>query len=47
MPPLQDALYDLATDPGETANLIDAQPAEASRLHALIAAQMAQHGRRQ
>ncbi|HTW73918.1 MAG TPA: sulfatase [Steroidobacteraceae bacterium] len=44
MPPLHDALYDLAADPGETRNLAAQQPALVARLRALIAAQLARHG---
>jgi len=44
MPALHDALYDLATDPGETKNLITTQPAEAARLRALIDAKLARYG---
>jgi arylsulfatase A-like enzyme len=45
MPPLRDALYNLAADPTETVNLIDSQPAQAARLRALIDAELARHGR--
>ncbi len=47
MPALQDALYDLSTDPQETANLIASQPAEAAQLRALVDAQLALHGHAQ
>jgi arylsulfatase A-like enzyme len=44
MPPLHDALYDLAADPKETHNLAAAQPAEVAQLRALIAGELARHG---
>lgn len=43
MPPLRDALYDLASDPGENHNLAAAQPAQVARLRKLIAAELALH----
>lgn len=47
MPPLRDALYDLASDPGETMNLIDAQPAQAAKLRTLIDDELTRYGRAQ
>jgi arylsulfatase A-like enzyme len=44
MPALRDVLYDLASDPGETKNLIADQSAEAARLRALIDAELARYG---
>jgi arylsulfatase A-like enzyme len=43
VPKLQDSLYDLRTDPGETINLVSTEPAEAARLRAEIEAQVAAH----
>jgi arylsulfatase A-like enzyme len=45
MPPLQDALFDLAVDPAESMNVASAQPAITAQLRALIDDQLAQHGR--
>lgn len=47
MPPLRDALYDLASDPGESVNLLAQQPSQAVRLRALIDAQLARYGQPQ
>ncbi len=44
MPPLHDALYDLAADPAENRNLAAAQPAEVAQLRGLIAEELAHHG---
>jgi hypothetical protein len=44
MPPAQDALFDLAADPGETTNLASSEPQTVERLRALINRQLAAHG---
>ncbi len=44
MPPLHDALFDLAADPREDHDLAAAQPAEVVQLRSLIAEQLARHG---
>lgn len=44
MPPPQDALFDLVSDPAETANRASSEPATVARLRALIETQLAAHG---
>ncbi|HYK25311.1 MAG TPA: sulfatase/phosphatase domain-containing protein, partial [Steroidobacteraceae bacterium] len=46
MPPLHDELYDLASDPGEHANIAAEHPQEVTRLLGLIDEQLARHGGR-
>lgn len=44
MPPLHDALFNLASDPDENLNLIGSQRGEATRLRSLIDAQLSRRG---
>jgi arylsulfatase A-like enzyme len=43
MPKLDDALYDLQADPGETKNLIAEEPSRAAKMRAAIQTQVAAH----
>jgi arylsulfatase A-like enzyme len=44
MPRLNDELYDLSVDPGETASKMTEQPAEGARLLGLVSAELARRG---
>jgi len=46
MPKLENALYDLQTDPRETANLASAQPEIAKKMLTVIEEQLQIHGNR-
>jgi hypothetical protein len=46
MPPLEDALYDLAADPRETSSQIALQPRRAARMRKEIEARLREHGGR-
>jgi hypothetical protein len=43
IPPLQDELFDVVSDPGETQNLAATKPEEVRYLRGLISTQLAMH----